>query len=103
MLLETTTEYELHECWGRTWKKINAQITRRLRFLNPLCEKERTKKAGKEKDLEDVENRDEEEREEAQLISEIDEDVKRFLMEKQEQYEHREELYVGTELDVCDL
>lgn len=94
ILLETTTEYAFHECGGRTWKKLNALITRKLRFLNPLCEKERNKK---------VEKDDAEDREEAQLISEIDADVKRFLMEKREQYEHREELYVGTDLDVCDL
>lgn len=88
-LLETTTEYSFCGC-GDKWKKTSAKITRKLRFLNPLCNSPIISNSSPEKPQVS---------EAPQPVSELDTDVNTKLREKHEQYSRQEELYVETTLN----
>lgn len=75
-LLETTTEYSFKKNKNENFRKINSKIVRTLRFLNPTCVSE---------------NR-------VSDISDIDINIRVFLVEKKEQYEKPEKLYVENKI-----
>jgi uncharacterized protein len=81
-LLETTTEYSYSGDGEKKWKKTNSKVTRKLRFLNPLCNGYNGT-CGK-----------------PTQISEIYIDLDVILKEKQKQYSKQEELFMGTHMDV---
>lgn len=81
-LLETATNYSFNDRDDRL-KKTNSKITRKLRFLNPLCSRHNNTCV------------------QPTPISEIDEEIGRILSEKRKQYSHQEELFIDTKLPVC--
>jgi len=93
-LLETTTEFSYDARSGTNWKKINAKITRKLRYLNPTCRiiKEPMKISDEQLELEEI-----------RLMSEIDDQLGDLLDSKIKQYSQQEDLFMATELNTCDL
>lgn len=77
-LLETTTEYSFCDRGENILKKTNSKITRKLRFLNPLCTQNKNKQPVP--------------------ISVIDDELEQILSEKRRQYSHQEELFMSTKL-----
>lgn len=82
-VLETTTDYSYCECREKNLKKTQTKISRKLRFLNPPCNKVTSS------------------HESPVPVSEIDTDVSKILMEKREQYSRQEDLFVGNDSVVC--
>lgn len=78
-LLETTTDYSFSDRGENSLKKTNSKITRKLRFLNPLCPHKNSN-------------------DQLIPISEIDEELGQILSEKRRQYSHQEELFMSTKL-----
>jgi len=79
-LLETTKKYAFFNK-SQQMKKTNTKVTRKLRFLNPLCLKMNERQPKR--------------------ISDIAVDISAILKEKNKQYAHQEELYLRTSSTIC--
>lgn len=74
-MLETITDYSFTCINDKEWKKISTEITRKPRFLNPICHSDSPQEHT------------------TAVISTINKDVRKLLDETQKEYQKKESLY----------